>query len=74
MTANCHKSLAHLLMMNDVVQAVAEADARCMGILGGVPKREFTRDSREGEGAAAMGRVAGAHGDRRHFHLRRPAV
>ena len=42
---NCHKSLAHLLMMNDVVPLWLKPTRNALGILGGIPKREFTRDS-----------------------------
>ncbi|VTN14196.1 Lysine decarboxylase, constitutive [Raoultella terrigena] len=42
---NCHKSLAHLLMMSDVVPLWLKPTRNALGILGGIPKREFTRDS-----------------------------
>ena len=42
---NCHKSLAHLLMMSDVVPVWLKPTRNALGILGGIPRREFTRDS-----------------------------
>ncbi len=42
---NCHKSLAHLLMMSDVVPLWLKPTRNALGILGGIPRREFTRDS-----------------------------
>ncbi|EII7957928.1 lysine decarboxylase LdcC [Salmonella enterica] len=42
---NCHKSLAHLLMMSDVVPLWLKPTRNALGILGGIPKREFTCDS-----------------------------
>ncbi len=42
---NCHKSLAHLLMMSDIVPLWLKPTRNALGILGGIPKREFTRDS-----------------------------
>ncbi len=58
---NCHKSLAHLLMMNDVVPVWLKPTVvpvwlkptrNALGILGGIPRREFTRDSIEEKVAA----------------------
>lgn len=49
---NCHKSLAHLLMMNDVVPVWLKPTRNALGILGGIPRREFTRDSIEEKVAA----------------------
>lgn len=39
---NCHKSLAHLLMMSDVVPLYLRPARNAYGILGGIPKSEFT--------------------------------
>ncbi|MBN0941820.1 lysine decarboxylase, partial [Pseudomonas aeruginosa] len=39
------KSLAHLLMMSDVVPLWLKPTRNALGILGGIPRREFTRDS-----------------------------
>jgi lysine decarboxylase len=39
---NCHKSLAHLLMMSDVVPLWLTPTRNALGILGGIPRREFT--------------------------------
>ncbi|EDX9182563.1 lysine decarboxylase LdcC [Salmonella enterica subsp. enterica serovar Lexington] len=44
---NCHKSLAHLLMMSDVVPLWLKPTRNALGILGGIPRREFTRASIE---------------------------
>ncbi|EJK7356507.1 lysine decarboxylase LdcC [Escherichia coli] len=49
---NCHKSLAHLLMMNDVVPVWLKPTRNALRILGGIPRREFTRDSIEEKVAA----------------------
>ncbi len=49
---NCHKSLAHLLMMNDVVPVWLKPTRNALGILGGIPRREFSRDSIEEKVAA----------------------
>lgn len=49
---NCHKSLAHLLMMNDVVPVWLKPTRNALGILGGIPRGEFTRDSIEEKVAA----------------------
>lgn len=39
---NCHKSLAHLLMMVDVVPLYLIPTRNAYGILGGIPQSEFT--------------------------------
>lgn len=44
---NCHKSLTHLLMMSDLVPIWLKPTRNALGILGGIPKREFTRASIE---------------------------
>ena len=62
---NCHKSLAHLLMMmNDVVPVWLKPTRNALGILSGIPRREFTRDSIEEKVAATTaGTMAGPCGD-----------
>lgn len=42
---NCHKSLTHLLMMSDIIPIWLKPTRNALGILGGVPKREFTKES-----------------------------
>nr|WP_038381482.1 lysine decarboxylase LdcC [Pantoea sp. IMH] len=42
---NCHKSLTHLLMMSDIIPVWLKPTRNALGILGGIPKREFTRES-----------------------------
>ena len=42
---NCHKSLTHLLMMSDIIPIWLKPTRNALGILGGIPQREFTRDS-----------------------------
>lgn len=42
---NCHKSLAHLMMMTDVIPIYLRPSRNAYGILGGIPKREFSRES-----------------------------
>lgn len=42
---NCHKSLTHLLMMSDIAPIWLKPTRNALGILGGIPKREFTRES-----------------------------
>lgn len=44
---NCHKSLAHLMMMTDVIPIYLRPNRNAYGILGGIPQREFMRDSIE---------------------------
>lgn len=54
---NCHKSLAHLLMMSDVTPLWLKPGRNALGILGGIPRREFTHASIEQKVAT----TAGAH-------------
>ena len=42
---NCHKSLTHLLMMSDLIPIWLKPTRNALGILGGIPKQEFTRES-----------------------------
>ncbi|MBP2169898.1 lysine decarboxylase [Erwinia toletana] len=42
---NCHKSLTHLLMMSDIVPIWLKPTRNPLGILGGIPQKEFRRDS-----------------------------
>ena len=42
---NCHKSLTHLLMMSDVVPIYLCPIRNAYGILGGIPKSQFQRES-----------------------------
>ncbi|RWR00438.1 lysine decarboxylase LdcC [[Pantoea] beijingensis] len=42
---NCHKSLTHLLMMSDLIPIWLKPTRNPLGILGGIPKREFTQES-----------------------------
>ncbi|WP_411706185.1 lysine decarboxylase LdcC [Edaphovirga cremea] len=42
---NCHKSLAHLLMMTNIVPIYLRPVRNAYGILGGIPQREFSRES-----------------------------
>ncbi|KGT94801.1 lysine decarboxylase LdcC [Erwinia typographi] len=42
---NCHKSLTHLLMMSDIIPVWLKPTRNALGILGGIPKREFTKES-----------------------------
>ncbi len=42
---NCHKSLTHLLMMSDIIPLWLKPTRNALGILGGIPKREFTEES-----------------------------
>lgn len=44
---NCHKSLCHFLMMVDVVPIYLKPTRNAYGILGGIPQKEFTRESIE---------------------------
>ncbi len=52
---NCHKSLAHLLMMSDVVPLWLSPTRNALGILGGIPRREFTHSAIENKVAAIPG-------------------
>lgn len=49
---NCHKSLAHLLMMSDVVPLWLSPTRNALGILGGIPRREFAHEAIENKIAA----------------------
>lgn len=49
---NCHKSLTHLLMMTDLVPIWLKPTRNALGILGGIPQREFMRESIEAKVAA----------------------
>lgn len=42
---NCHKSLTHLLMMTDLIPIWLKPTRNALGILGGIPKRAFTREA-----------------------------
>lgn len=42
---NCHKSLAHLMMMSDVVPLYLKPARNAYGILGCIPQHEFTHES-----------------------------
>jgi len=42
---NCHKSLAHLLMMTNANPIYLKPTRNAHGILGGIPKQEFTKNS-----------------------------
>jgi lysine decarboxylase len=70
---NCHKSLAHLLMMSDVVPLWLKPTRNALGILGGIPRREFTRDSIQQKVRDTGGRSGRACGDHQ-LHLRWPAL
>ncbi|MEF1218410.1 lysine decarboxylase, partial [Photobacterium damselae] len=41
---NCHKSLTHMMMMSDVVPIYFRPTRNAYGILGGIPKSEFSRE------------------------------
>ncbi|BEV72095.1 MULTISPECIES: lysine decarboxylase LdcC [unclassified Paludibacterium] len=41
---NCHKSLTHLMMMSNVTPIYFRPTRNAYGILGGIPKSEFTRE------------------------------
>ncbi len=49
---NCHKSLTHLLMMSDLIPVWLKPTRNALGILGGIPQKEFTRASIEQKVAA----------------------
>ena len=51
---NCHKSLAHLLMMSDVVPLWLSPTRNALGIWG-IPRREFTHSAIENKVAAIPG-------------------
>lgn len=42
---NCHKSLAHMMMMVDVNPIYLKPTRNAYGIIGAIPKSEFTRES-----------------------------
>ena len=42
---NCHKSLAHLMMMTNIIPIYLRPVRNAYGILGGIPRREFSRES-----------------------------
>jgi len=42
---NCHKSMTHLLMMSDIIPLWMKPTRNALGILGGIPKREFSSES-----------------------------
>lgn len=42
---NCHKSLTHLLMMNNIIPIYFKPTRNAYGILGGIPAEEFTKAS-----------------------------
>ena len=65
---NCHKSLAHLLMMSDVVPIWLKPTRNALGILGGIPRREFTHASIERKVENQSGAMAGPRGDHQ-LHL-----
>ncbi|UCQ17611.1 lysine decarboxylase CadA [Edwardsiella tarda] len=44
---NCHKSLTHLMMMSNVVPLYLRPTRNAYGILGGIPRQEFTREAIE---------------------------
>lgn len=54
---NCHKSLTHLLMMSDITPVYFLPTRNAYGMLGGIPKSEFTREAI----AAKVAATPGAH-------------
>lgn len=42
---NCHKSITHLMMMQNVIPIYLKPTRNAYGILGGIPKSEFSHDS-----------------------------
>lgn len=44
---NCHKSLTHLMMMSDITPIYFRPTRNAYGILGGIPKSEFQRETIE---------------------------
>ncbi|QPR28945.1 lysine decarboxylase CadA [Edwardsiella hoshinae] len=44
---NCHKSLTHLMMMSNVVPLYLRPTRNAYGILGGIPRQEFSREAIE---------------------------
>ena len=55
---NCHKSLTHLMMMNDVTPLYFRPTRNAYGILGGIPQSEFSRDTIAAKVAATPGAQA----------------
>lgn len=49
---NCHKSVIHLLMMNDMIPLWLKPVRNLAGIPGGIPKHEFTQQSIAGKVAS----------------------
>ncbi|EKT62988.1 lysine decarboxylase LdcC [Providencia burhodogranariea] len=41
---NCHKSIAHLMMMINITPIYLKPTRNSYGILGGIPKKEFTKE------------------------------
>lgn len=41
---NCHKSITHLLMMNNITPIYLKPTRNAYGIIGGIPQSEFSRD------------------------------
>ena len=42
---NCHKSVTHLMMMVDVNPIYLKPTRNTYGIIGGIPKKEFKRET-----------------------------
>ncbi len=42
---NCHKSLTHLMMMTNVTPIYFQPSRNCYGIMGGISKDQFTKES-----------------------------
>ncbi|WP_429145265.1 lysine decarboxylase CadA [Aeromonas veronii] len=55
---NCHKSLTHLMMMNDVTPIYFRPTRNAYGILGGIPQSEFSRETIAAKVAATPGAQA----------------
>ncbi len=55
---NCHKSLTHLMMMNDVTPLYFRPTRNAYGILGGIPQSEFSRETIAAKVAATPGAQA----------------
>ncbi|MDG6897764.1 lysine decarboxylase LdcC [Actinobacillus delphinicola] len=52
---NCHKSITHMMMMSDVVPIYFRPTRNAYGILGGIPKSEFTQEVIEQKIASTPG-------------------
>lgn len=52
---NCHKSLTHLLMMSEITPTYFRPTRNAYGMLGGIPKSEFTRETIASKVAATKG-------------------